>query len=229
VTSRTGAARSRPRKIPGEPVLLLVTDRRRARRPLAEAVARALEGGVTAVMLREKDLASDALLELGAPIRDACRAAGAAFLVNRDVEVAAALGADGVHLGFDAPAPGEARTLLEASGVPGGGVIGRSVHDEAELRRALTQGVDYVTFGPVWDTPSKRGRISERGTDRLADAVREAHEVPVLALGGVTAARAPSVRRAGAAGIAAIAALLDVDDERDAAAALLRAWNETVP
>jgi thiamine-phosphate pyrophosphorylase len=201
--------------------LLLVTDRRKARGPLADAVARALAGGVTAVMLREKDLATADLVALGAAIRDACRAAGAPFLVNHDLAAARALGADGVHLGYGAPAPAEARRVLGDRTL-----VGRSTHDLDELRRAAAEGADYVTFGPVWDTESKRGILEPRGPERLAEAVLAARAMPVLALGGVTAERAEIVRGTGAAGIACIGAVLGAADERAAATALRAAWEE---
>lgn len=199
--------------------LLLVTDRRTARRDLAEAVACALRGGVTAVMLREKDLATDALVRLGGPVRDACRAAGAAFLVNGDLAAARELRADGVHLGYGAASVAEARAALGDRIL-----VGRSTHDPTELADARSAGADYVTFGPVWDTASKRGILAPRGLDGLAAAVAAAAPTPVLALGGVTAERAGDVRRAGAAGIACIGAVLGADDPETAARALRASW-----
>lgn len=200
--------------------LVLVTDRRRARRPLADAVARSLAGGTTAVMLREKDLATPDLVALGAGVAAACRDAGALFVVNGDPEAARRLRADGVHLGYGAPRAAQARDAQAGRTI----LVGASTHDTAELTAAAADGADYATFGPVWDTPSKRGILGPRGTAALADAVARFPSVPLLALGGVTAARAPEVRRTGAAGVAAIAALLDTDDETAAAAALRAAW-----
>jgi thiamine-phosphate diphosphorylase len=202
--------------------LLLVTDRRTARGPLDAAVARALAGGVTAVMLREKDLATAELVAIGGPVRDACRAAGALFLVNHNPEAARALGADGVHLGYGAPAAAEARRVLG-----GAALVGRSTHDLAELRSAAEDRADYVTFGPVWDTASKRGILAPRGPEGLAEAVRAAGAMHVLALGGVTAERAGAARAAGAAGLACIGAVLAAQDERAAAAALRAAWERS--
>lgn len=203
----------------GPPALLLVTDRRAARRPLADAVARAVRGGATAVMLREKDLATADLVDLGRAVRDACRAAGARFVVNHDLDAARELHADGVHLGYGAASVAQARAALGDQVL-----VGSSTHDLGEIRTARAAGADYVTFGPVWDTPSKHGLLAPRGTAALADAVAAAGPVPVLALGGVTAARAADVRRAGAAGVACIAAILGAGDECAAAAAISRAW-----
>ncbi|MCE9635744.1 MAG: thiamine phosphate synthase [Planctomycetes bacterium] len=199
--------------------LLLVTDRKIARRPLAESVAAALRGGVTAVMLREKDLATADLIAIGRGVADACRAAGALFVVNGNLSAARALGADGVQLGYGAPGVAEARDALGRTTL-----VGLSTHDRTELDAARNAGADYVTFGPVWETPSKRGILDARGTDALAGAVANAGRMQVVALGGVTAARAADVRRTGAAGIACIAAILATGDELAAAAAIRSAW-----
>lgn len=201
--------------------LVLVTDRRKPRDgDLGAAVDRALRGGVTAVMLREKDLATDELVALGVRLAAACRAAGAAFIVNGDLAAARALRADGVHLGYGAASVAEARAALGSEIL-----VGRSTHDLSELSDAARAGACYVTFGPVWDTPSKRGLLEPRGTAALTDAVR-ACGVPVVALGGVNASRAADVRRTGAAGIACIGAILDAADESAAATEILRAWDE---
>jgi thiamine-phosphate pyrophosphorylase len=197
--------------------LVLVTDRRRARRPLAEAVAHAVAGGVTAVILREKDLSTAELVALGAPVRDACRHGGALFLVNGDVEAAKLLGADGVHL------PAAAKPI---PGAHSGGArfVGRSVHEPQEVTAAVAQGADYVVFGPVYETPSKQGVLAPRGPALLLEAVRMAGRLPVVALGGVTPQTMHELRRNGASGVACIRAILDADDERAAAAALSAAW-----
>lgn len=170
-------------------------------------------------MLREKDLAHEDLVRLGADVAAACRAAGALFLVNHDVRAASALAADGVHLGFRSASVAEARAMLGEERL-----IGRSTHDLGEIARAVLEGADYVTFGPVHDTPSKRGLLAPRGVCGLADAVAAAGSLPVVALGGVTASTAAELRRAGAAGVACIRAILAADDESAAARAVLGAW-----
>src|SRR6185436_14817960 len=92
--------------------VLLITDRAACRGDLVDAVGRAVAGGVTAVMLREKDLSREELLHLGRGVAAACRAVGALFVVNHDVEAAALLSADGVHLGFRSAGVAEARAML---------------------------------------------------------------------------------------------------------------------
>jgi thiamine-phosphate pyrophosphorylase len=197
---------------------VLVTDRMGCRRDLAAAVGRALAGGVTAVMLREKDLGHEELCRLGHPIAAACRSAGALFLVNHDAQAAAELRADGVHLGFRSVGVARARAMAGEDAL-----VGRSTHDQAELDAAILEGADYVTFGPVYDTPTKRGLLAPRGEAALRDAAGRA-TVPVIALGGVASANAPALRRAGAAGIACIREILAAGDETAAARRLVSAW-----
>ncbi len=199
--------------------LLLITDRGVPAAALADAVSRALDGGVSAVMLREHDLGREALLELGRPLARACRERGALFLVNHAVDAVAALDADGVHLGFRSPDVAQARAIVGE-----GRLVGASTHDAAELARAVDDGADYVTFSPIYDTPSKRGLVAPRGTAALAQAVSLAAPVPVVALGGIDVARVADVRRTGAAGIACIRAVLAAGDPREAATALRSAW-----
>jgi thiamine-phosphate pyrophosphorylase len=199
--------------------VLLVTDRAACRGDLTDAVTCALAGGVTAVMLREKDLATRELVSAGRGIAAACRAAGRLLVVNHDLAAAAELGAEGVHLGYRSAAVREARAALGDEVL-----VGRSTHDAEELARALDEGADYVTFGPVYDTPSKRGLLTPRGARALADAVDTAGGAPVVALGGVTAAHAAALRATGAAGVACIREILAAADPEGAARALATAW-----
>lgn len=199
--------------------VLLVTDDAACRGPVEEAVAAALAGGVRAVMLRAHGLAHEDLVAKGRGIAAACRRAGALLVVNGDALAAAALGADGVHLRSSSAPAREARAIAGEETL-----VGRSTHDLAEIDRALAEGADYVTFGPVHDTPSKRGILTPRGEAGLREAVRRAGALPVIALGGMTAANAGDARRAGAAGVACIREVLAAEDPRAAAAALLAAW-----
>lgn len=151
-----------------------------------------------AVQLREKDLDDRVLLELA-------RAARAALpptiplLVNGRLDVALAAGADGVHLPADGVPVAPLRARFGSSSLARGILIGRSTHSVAEVERARDEGADYVTFGPVWETPGKGTPV---GTGELARAV--AAGVPVYALGGVTLERFGELAAAGAAGVAAI-------------------------
>jgi len=193
------------------PQLVLVTDRRAtAGRDLIAVVEAALDAGLPAVQLREKDLPGRPLFVLAERLRAATARTGALLLVNDRVDVAIACGADGVHLGGGAMPADVARRLVGRERL-----IGVSTHAPGEAG----SDADFAFFGPVWDTPSKSGA---QGTARLADAVR-ASVAPVLAIGGVTSARVGEARRAGAAGVAVIRAILAAADPAAATRALLDA------
>jgi thiamine-phosphate pyrophosphorylase len=211
--------------VPGAvPRLYLVTDRRAtAGRPLVEVVRAALAGapadarGAVAVQLREKDLGGRALFELARDLRDVTRDAGAALFINDRVDVALAVGADGVHLGGRSLAPADVARIAP------GLAIAVSTHARGEVEAAARQNaaVRFAVFGPIWHTPSKRPYGPPVGVPALRDA--SAVGLPLLALGGVTAARVPACVEAGAAGIACIRAVLEADDPGAALAHLLTA------
>jgi len=203
--------------------LYLVTDRRgTAGRPLRAVVEACLGAGLRAVQLREKDLAAGDLLRLAGELRGLTARHGARLLINDRVDVALAAGADGVHLPGSGLPPAAARALIGPDRL-----IGLSTHSPDEAEGAAAAGADFVVFGPVHDTPSKRAYGRPPGLAGLAAACRRS-PVPVLAIGGVTAARVPELRDAGAAGVAVIRALLEADDPAAAAKELLaaceRAW-----
>src|SRR5436309_5268901 len=187
------------------PRLVLVTDRHGA-----AVVEAALDAGLPAVQLRDKELPGRPLLALAERLRAATARTGALLFVNDRVDVALAVGADGVQLGTGSMPADVARRLL-----PAGTLIGVSTHAPGEA----PAGADFTLFGPVWATPSKTGA---QGEDRLREAVRAA-AIPVLAIGGVTAERIAAARAAGAAGVAVIRAILAAPDPRTATRALLAA------
>jgi thiamine-phosphate pyrophosphorylase len=195
--------------------LYLVTDRTRtAGRPLVSVVEQALQGGVDAVQLREKDLPARALFDLAQQLRALCTQQRARLLINDRIDVALAVGADGVHLPVEAFTPADARALVGP-----GMLIGASAHSLAEARAAAASGADFIVFGPVFDTPSKRAFGAPVGLDALAE-VTSVVQVPVLAIGGITTERAAAVRQHGASGLAVVSAILEAADPRAAAVAL---------
>lgn len=195
------------------PALVLVTDADRLHgRAIEDVVREAVLGGVDAVQLREKDHAHAALLGLGALVRDAI-AGRALFVVNSDIDAAFALRADCLHLPEDCESIAAARARL------GGDIlISRAVHSVDAAVRAEHEGADIVQIGTVFPSRSHPGgpTIGVEGLRAVCDAVR----VPVIAIGGITAANAGDVIRAGAAGVAVIGAILDAGDPRTAASEL---------
>ncbi len=195
------------------PCLMLVTDRALCRGAdgLLAAAGAAVSGGADAVQLREKDLPDDEMLALALRLREATRGR-ALLLLNGPLNVALAVGADGVHLPEDAPPVLRPRA---------GFLVGRSVHSAEAARRAGAEGADYLVAGPIYETRSHTG-VQPAGLT-LIEEIARAVRVPVLAIGGVTAGRVEEVVRAGASGVAVISAVLAQPDPRAAAEALRRA------
>lgn len=187
--------------------LCLVTDRKAAPGgDLLRAVEGALDGGLRCVQLREKDLGARALLRLADRMRTLTGRYGATLLVNDRVDIAMAVGADGVHLGAASIPPTEARRLLGP-----GALIGCSTHSQCELRAAEDGGADFVTFGPVFFTASKAAYGAPVGLSAL-DAACRATRLPVFALGGIGAAQIPETLKAGAHGVALITEVMAAPD-----------------
>jgi thiamine-phosphate pyrophosphorylase len=203
---------------PRNPRVYLVTDAVPASE-LPDRLAAALAGlppAVAAVQLRAKDMGGKDMLALARALRDVARAAGQWLMVNDRLDVAVAAGADGVHLPSRGIPAADARRLLGP-----GAIIGASCHSVAEVRRARDGGADFATFGPVFDTPSKRAWGPPVGLDALREAARLG--LPLVALGGVDPSNAASTVAAGAAGVAAIRAWLGAADAAGAVRQLLEA------
>ena len=181
--------------------LYLITDRAAAPRPTADLVEECLAAGFRAVQLREKDLETRDLLALADTLREATQHHGARLIVNDRADVALAAGADGVQRTHASLPVSALRGLA-----PAGFLVGASVHSEAEARDAAAQGADFIVFGPVYDTASKRRYGPPQGLAAL-EAVTRAVDRPVLAVGGLTPERVPEVLAAGAAGVAVIGAI----------------------
>jgi thiamine-phosphate pyrophosphorylase len=173
--------------------LLAISDRASLDIPFPEWLGRLATAGVRAVQIREKDLDDRAVYELA---RQA-RAVLSTVLVNGRLDLALAAGADGAHL----PADGVPVAALRRRFGPGV-LLGVSTHRVEEVERALQDGADYVTFGPVWPTPSKEHYGPPLGVGELARAARVG--IPVYALGGVMLSRIGEAAAAGAAGVAGI-------------------------
>lgn len=184
-----------------DPPLLVVSDRRQARVPLAAVVAAVFDGGCRWVSLREKDLPGDEQIVLVRQLLPRAHAAGARLLVHGEARLAALAGTDGVHLPSSSD-PAAARALLGR-----GKLIGVSIHTVPEAEAIDPVHVDYALAGPAFETASKPGYGPEIGRKGLAEIVR-ASRVPVLAIGGINAARVAELIAVGAAGIAAMGGVM---------------------
>ena len=197
--------------------LYLITDRHQTDgRPLTEVVRRSLEGGVRAVQLREKDLSGAELYRLAAELRRLTNDFNARLIINDRPDLALAAEADGVHLGVNSLPLAAARRVLGE-----GKIIGYSAHSIDEALQAQGDGADFVSFSPVYPTPSKAAYGAPCGVNKLADAAA-ALNIPVIGLGGISQANITEALSANIQGIAVISAILAAADPRVAAASLLK-------
>lgn len=196
--------------------LIIITDRALARpRPVAKVVGAALGAGARAVQLREKTLPPRDILPLARRLRAETRDAGALLFVNDRLDLALAVNADGIHLGPDDLPLRAARRIA-----PPGFLIGYSARTPATARSAIAAGADYIGCGPVFRTTTKKGAAAPVGLDGLG-AVAAAVPAPVVAIGGITPARAGGVFAAGAAGCAVVSAVMAAPDPARAVRELL--------
>ncbi|WP_256545261.1 thiamine phosphate synthase [Halobellus inordinatus] len=181
---------------------------RAAGRSTVEVVDAAIEGGIDVVQLREKHASARQRYELGQAVRERTRDAGVPFLVNDRVDLAAALDADGVHLGDDDLPVAAARDVLGSAAI-----VGRSVSTPAAARDAEQAGADYLGVGAVYGTDTKDvdDASAEIGTETVA-AIADAVDVPVVGIGGITPENAAPVVEAGAAGVAVVSAITAAAD-----------------
>jgi thiamine-phosphate pyrophosphorylase len=204
--------------------LLLVTDRRATQgRPLPAVIEEAVESGVPAVQLRERDLPTRQLVDLAQHLHRITSAHRVPLVINDRADLALAMDLDGVHLRSSSLPVSAARRVLGPHRL-----IGASAHSMEDVRLANEEGADYVVFGPVYDTPSKRPFGPPLGIDALAAVCRRS-AIPVFAIGGITSGRACDVRRAGAYGVAVIAAILGRHDAGAATKELLAALQAGKP
>ncbi|MCA1797534.1 MAG: thiamine phosphate synthase, partial [Geobacteraceae bacterium] len=174
-------------------------------------VEAALRGGVSGVQLREKDLSPRELLEYARQLRMLTRDYAARLFINDRVDIALAAEADGVHLTEQSMDVPTVRHLLGPQRL-----IGVSTHSLARAQAVQHEGADFITFSPIYATPSKAGYGEPQGIRRLRE-VCTGVDVPVFALGGITPERQEEVRHAGAAGIALISAIIAAEDPAAAA------------
>ena len=194
--------------------LVLITDRNLCKQPLLHTVRLALEGGVRTVQLREKGLATHELYSLACELRKITSDFKANFSVNDRVDIALAVEADGVHLGWQSLPFGIVRKLLGFEKL-----IGVSTHNRQEALQAQDNGADYITFGPVFDTPSKAGLLKPTGVEEIKKLKNEIN-LPIVALGGINERNVEAVLDGGADGIAVISSIMQADDPEDAARCL---------
>ncbi len=187
----------------------LLTERH-CRLPWRETAERLLAGGADVIQLREKDLPDRELVRRACILRELACSAGALLIVNDRPDVALIAQADGVHLGQDDLPPEPVRNMVGPEML-----IGVSTHSPDQAALAAGLGADYIGVGPFAATAT-RGYTEGKGP-QLVRRVRERVELPIVAIGGITAANAPQAVRAGATAVAACAALCGAEDPERAA------------
>ncbi len=186
--------------------LYLITDRTLVSEDqFLTAIEAALKGGVRALQLREKDLQENALLSLAKEVLQLTRKYNALMFINHRADLAHNIGADGVHLTESSTAVRKVRKQYPDL------LIGKSTHSLEGAMRAQHQGADFVTFSPVYDTPSKQQYGSPQGLETLQQ-VCAGLDIPVLALGGIDLSRISTVRKHGAFGVSLIRGIWNSPD-----------------
>jgi thiamine-phosphate pyrophosphorylase len=197
--------------------LYLITDRKQAKMPLAAAVRLALEGGVRAIQLREKDLPVRELLQLARELRAVTKEFDARLFINDRVDVASAVNADGVHLGHESMPVKAVRKIVGNEML-----IGVSTHNLAEAKDAESGGADFITIGPIFETPSKAKLGVPVGVNALIELKSEVN-IPFFALGGIKSGNVAQVLCAGATGVAMISAIMASEDIKKASSKVIEA------
>jgi thiamine-phosphate diphosphorylase len=184
--------------------LYLITDASGAREH-EEVVREAIAGGARLIQFRDKYLSKDGFRDMAQRLRKITADAGAAFIVNDDIETALACGADGVHLGQDD------MPLHVARKIAGGRlIIGISTHSLAQAEAAQEDGADYIGFGPIFKTDTKDAGEA-KGTSRLR-SLKGKIKIPIAAIGGINLDNAAEVIEAGADAVAVISAVTNAKD-----------------
>lgn len=202
--------------------LYAVTDRAwTGKMTLSEQVEAALKGGITCLQLREKHLSDDAFLAEAKTIGQLCGQYGVPFIINDNVNVALACGADGIHVGQDDMAAGDVRARVGKDMI-----IGVSVHTVEEAIKAERDGADYLGLGAVFHTDTKGD--AEDMTAETLKAICDAVSIPTVAIGGISAKNVAKLTGSGVDGIAVVSAIFAAEDPERAASELLALSREMV-
>lgn len=203
-------------------LLYAVTDRSWLNdRTLYEQVEEALKGGVTFVQLREKNLDDTAFLQEAKEIKELCARFHVPFVINDNVDIAAEIDADGVHVGQSDMEAGDVRKKLGPDKI-----IGVSAQTVEQALRAQAHGADYLGVGAVFPTGSKADAV-EVSHDTVREICR-AVDIPVIAIGGITRENVIELKGTGICGIAVISAIFGQQDIEEAARTLKSRTEETV-
>ncbi|MDR4499173.1 MAG: thiamine phosphate synthase [Candidatus Scalindua sp.] len=179
----------------------LITDRKICENDFFMTIEQAIEGGVGTVQLREKDLSTKDLYWLAKKLREMTRDLGVNLVINDRVDIAMAIDAEGIHLGWQSLSVNVVRKMVGKEKL-----IGYSAHSLEDVKKALVEGVDYVSISPVFSALSKNQFIKPLGVIEIRK-IKEQVKIPVIALGGINEFNVKEVMKNGADGIAVISAI----------------------
>jgi len=200
----------------------LVTDRRILQgRDILDAVAEAIEGGVTLIQLREKEVSSREFYQIALKVKDLAHSRGVPLLINDRLDIALAVNADGLHIGQDDLPLKVARKLVGHDKI-----IGLSVSNLGDAVQGEEEGADYLGAGAVYPTTSKDVSESPIGPDGLKK-IKDTVSIPVVGIGGINLFNIEEVKRTGVDGVAVISAIMGAPDIKDAARKLADAWRRS--
>jgi len=167
-----------------------------------------IKGGIDFLQLRAKEYSPNGIAKLAEEILPLAQAAHVPFVINDFPDIAALVGADGVHLGQD---DGEIGAARDVTGI--GRIVGRSTHSIEQAEQAALEGADYIGFGPIHETPTKPGRPAI-GLENVAE-VHQRVRIPIFCIGGITLANLEEVLDAGARRVVIVSDLLKAQDPAD--------------
>lgn len=189
--------------------LYLILDQQFSKKDIVSVAKEAVEAGVDIIQYREKVLSKDDTLAIAEKLRKITKDAGVTFIINDDPSLALDVDADGVHLGQEDIPVNSARKILGKDKI-----IGISTHNMEEVTEAKKLDVDYIAFGPVFQSPTKMV-TSPHGIEGLKQ-IRASIAIPLIAIGGINHENASAVINTGADGIAIISAILSANDIKEA-------------
>lgn len=195
--------------------LYAVTDRTHLNgKTLAEAVELAIQGGVTCVQLREKNISYNEYISKAVEIREICHKYNVPLIINDNYRVALASGADGVHVGIEDTAVSEIR-----KNVGDNFIIGATAKTIEQAQKAQKDGADYLGVGAVFPSPTKTNAI--RITPEKLTEICKSISIPVVAIGGINLENVHLIKNCGQSGIAVVSALFSQDDIKESAERLI--------
>lgn len=187
---------------------VLITNRKICKLELLEVITQAAEGGIGTVQLREKGLNTKELYTLAERLREITNDLNISLIINDRVDIVMAMGADGVHLGWQSLNIEIARKIIGSKRL-----IGYSAHNLQEAIKAANEGADYITISPIFKTSYKDYPLNPLGAIKIKE-IKEQVNIPVIALGGVSESNVNEVLEKGADGIAVMSTILLSENTR---------------